>query len=67
LDSVSGAIGQIRTYARFLKYHPWTNGVKSRELVEPEKLIITLDDNTIFDKMVESQNIFIYHIKEIRR
>lgn len=69
LDSISAAIGQIRSYARFLRYYRWDNGIKSDKLYDPELVLLTLDDNDTYDKMLQSQNICIYHIppKDVRR
>jgi hypothetical protein len=69
LNSLSSSIGQIKSYAHFLKYHRWEHGVRSERLSNPKLVILTLDVNDDFDEMLQSQGIFVYHIppKEARR
>jgi hypothetical protein len=69
LLSVSGAIGQLRSYQRFLQYHRWYNNTKSERLSNPDLIILTIDVNDGFDELLASQNINIFHInpKEIKR
>ena len=68
LLSVSNSIGQIRTYAHFLPYMRWENGVK-KGTCYPDMILLTLDTNDDFDGLCESQSIYIYHVnpKEVKR
>jgi hypothetical protein len=43
LLSVSGAIGQLRSYQHFLQYHRWYNGTRSERLSNPDLVILTID------------------------
>jgi hypothetical protein len=69
LLSVSGAIGQLRSYQHFLRYHRWCNSTRSEQLSNPDLVILTIDVNDNFDELLASQGINIFHInpKEIKR
>lgn len=60
-SSISSAIGQLKTYAEWLRYYEWDCGEKSREPVRPRMLIITLDQSRKFDGMLKSQDIGVVH------
>ena len=69
LLSVSGAIGQLRSYQHFLQYRRYSNGIRSERLSNPDLVILTIDVNDGFDELLASQNINIFHIdpKQIKR
>jgi hypothetical protein len=46
-SGLSAAIGQIRTYARFLMYYRWDNRIRNEKLYDPE--LILLDDKGLKD------------------
>jgi hypothetical protein len=62
IESASNMIGQIKTYMYHLRYNQWRNGVKLR-LSDPYMLIVTLDENNVYDDMCADQGIYIYRIK----
>jgi hypothetical protein len=64
-SSVSSAIGQLKTYAEWLKYYEYDGGEKSSELVRPRMLIITLDQSRKFDAMLKSQGIGVVHTSSV--
>ena len=45
-NSVSSAIGQIRTYTHFLRYCRWENGVKKGNQSSPDMMLLTLSTDT---------------------
>jgi hypothetical protein len=66
IDSLSNSIAQVKSYCHFLKYTRCQDGIKSDKL--PECLLITIDNNDTFDKLLEDQNICVYRIapKELK-
>lgn len=62
LLSISSAISQVKTYQNFLRYNRWVRGIRNERLSNADLVILTLDTNDAFDKMLESQSINIFHI-----
>lgn len=58
---MSEGTGQIKSYAEWLKYG-WFGKERDRWLRLPDMAIVTTDRNTVFDDMLLSQGIHVYHI-----
>jgi hypothetical protein len=62
LDTVSQLMSQLKSYQHFTRYFRTENSVKSQTQYNSELLVITPDTTKIYDDMLFSQGILVYHI-----
>ena len=69
LNSISSAIGQLKSYQHHLQYRRWDSNIQKERQSLPDMVLLTLDYNwTKYSDMLLSQGIIIYHVnpKEIK-